>query len=410
MAKRDVATEKALSQLQAIARAPDRPGARTVGSRAVPDDLRDLAGGVPALALTPDESSAVGTATAALLTDLRFEHLRERRAKELIWRLFCLAHFDRSTNHIPAFVREHARPPEDREVFFTVRHLTISGSFTVSDATFLPLDDPTVPTPGELATEPHVAGVVRVNASGTDPRRTVERARDVADHALRALRLGLRVTVRDAAPEQLRFRLGDRFAFRESIFPGWRTADDAAWELTVTPDLGARVNEAPVAALPASPRNDVERRALTALRWSDRAFLAGDPLVRVLYLFFALEAIIGDKAEKEKGRKIAFRRAVLDHATRGGFRNPHITYALYDEVRSAAVHGEEPPTITVRDADSFGIDVRSAINQFLELAAANKATKRAQVLQALDAHPDVPELLDLLRRTDRQGRWTGFTP
>jgi Zn-dependent alcohol dehydrogenase len=44
-------------------------------------------------------------------------------------------------------------------------------------------------------------------------------------------------------------------------------------------------------------RNDVERRANTALRWFEQAQLAGDPLMEVLFCFTALEAILGDTSE-----------------------------------------------------------------------------------------------------------------
>ena len=71
-------------------------------------------------------------------------------------------------------------------------------------------------------------------------------------------------------------------------------------------------------------------------------------LEELLYLFFALEAMLGDKSEGLKAPALAVRRAIRGLVTRDGFIHPARTYLLYDEVRSAAVHGEEPPEIGQR--------------------------------------------------------------
>ena len=44
-------------------------------------------------------------------------------------------------------------------------------------------------------------------------------------------------------------------------------------------------------ALAAELGTVIERKALVALRWMDRAYLTGDQLVTLLYRFFALDAL-----------------------------------------------------------------------------------------------------------------------
>jgi hypothetical protein len=398
-------TTQALTRLQAVIRAPDPADARVVRSGAVPDDL--ATGELRWLSLTEEEDAAVRSAADVIPLDVTLEHVRERALKALLWRFVCEAHIDRRTNHVRSFVSAHARQPEPRQIIFTVLHLDVREPFEVASTEFLPLGESTIPAHGDFASEPHVGGLARVVESGTDPGRIVERARRVAEHSIRIVRTGLRQVADD---RQRRFRIGDRYAFSTSEVAGWRIADDAAWEIGMTAATGAQTAEQHVAGLTATPRNKLERHAHIALRWTDRATLATEPLVRVLFLFFALEALVGDRADEEKARRVAFRRAMLDHATRGGFRNPHITYWLYDEVRSAAVHGGEPLELTSRQVSGFDSDVHDAVEQMLEFGASIGATRHRQVLRALDTHPDVPDLVAWLRRTDRRRRWTDFTP
>jgi len=186
-------------------------------------------------------------------------------------------------------------------------------------------------------------------------------------------------------------------------------ADDAAWELGVNAEMALQVAAMPAARVAVNARTGVERHAGMAMLWAERSLITPAPLVRLLYLFFALEALVGDRATVEKGRRIAFRRATLDHAIRGGFRNPHITYALYDEVRSAAVHGDRPPEVTERDADELDDDVRAALDQVLEFAASIGETKHAKVMKALDQHQDAPEMVRWLQATDGRAVWGDFS-
>jgi hypothetical protein len=128
--------------------------------------------------------------------------------------------------------------------------------------------------------------------------------------------------------------------------------------------------------------------------------LVVDPISKLLYLFFALEAILGDKSEGLKGAGLAVRRALLGLLVNGGFSHPARTFVLYDNVRSAAVHGEEPPQISPKDVDAFAWDVRRAVNEFLRFARRNGLTRRAQVREALDADARRERVIDGLLEQD----------
>jgi hypothetical protein len=80
----------------------------------------------------------------------------------------------------------------------------------------------------------------------------------------------------------------------------------------------------------------------------------------MLYLFFALEAIVGDRSEGLKGEKLALRRAILSHLTTGNFSHPARAYVLYEEVRNKAVHGSELTVpVTEDEVRNFSYDVRA---------------------------------------------------
>lgn len=68
----------------------------------------------------------------------------------------------------------------------------------------------------------------------------------------------------------------------------------------------------------------------------------------LLFQFFALEAILGDKAEGLRALGPAFRRTTLGHLVSGHWTGPENIYYQYDKVRSAAVHGSEPPEVRLR--------------------------------------------------------------
>lgn len=112
-----------------------------------------------------------------------------------------------------------------------------------------------------------------------------------------------------------------------------------------------------------------------------------------------MEALLGDTSEGLKSYSLAVREMMLSHMVIGGFRLPHSTLFLYDKVRSGAVHGEQVPEVTKAVADHFEWVVRDILNQYLTVAESHGITRRRDLVQMLDQHPDRPKLLGWLRRS-----------
>ncbi len=162
-----------------------------------------------------------------------------------------------------------------------------------------------------------------------------------------------------------------------------------------------------VSILAQESRNDLERHAARALSWIEDSMIEGDPLRSLLFLFFALEAMLGDRSEGLKAHGLAYRRALLSFATRETFADPNRAYLLYDEVRSAAVHGEEPPLVSEKDRLAFMWDIRLALGEYLELVTREGFETRRQLLRYLREHPDGQRLGDWLTEVD-EVTWSKF--
>ena len=132
-----------------------------------------------------------------------------------------------------------------------------------------------------------------------------------------------------------------------------------------------------------------------------------DLLVRALYLFFAMEAILGDLSEGLKAHRLAFVEALLSHVVEGSFREPERLYYLYDELRSSAVHGSrdfdvDPSLVKVLDQR-----VHAAVKNFRTIVS-REGIKNMRAFQSwLLEHSQASELLEWLRARD-PGRWNEF--
>jgi hypothetical protein len=381
-----------LKRLQGLIRRPPG-GDPTVRSGRVPQDIATET--FQMLCLLPDEEEAYQEALALLLADPRFEHFEESRAAaEALWRFLCLCYADRSHDHVAQFITEHAREPVEATCYLPIEHLTVETATEVAGLRLLPTTDEAVPPPRHwFVLDPPVGCVAAVAVTGTSYARMADRARARAEHGLRLLRIALRGR---ANPRQLRFILSGAYAFDEQK-QGWDLRPETAYSLTLVPAVVDNVNSQPVAALPPAPRNKLERQADLAARWMGRAALATEPLIRLLYLFFALEALLGDTGEGEKAGLIALRRAMLGEALGRGFVHPSGTYWLYDKVRSAAVHGSESPEMADDEVGKFAWDVQEALADYLNFAKDHRFTKQSQLTYALDHHPDRPQLIAWLR-------------
>lgn len=102
--------ERALIKLQAAIREGPGDGDRFPGrSGQVPKDLQTAE--VKVLAINARDEALREAVAALLLGDERFEHMKQRGADDATWRFVCLAFLERSANHVPAFMQEHAHAP-----------------------------------------------------------------------------------------------------------------------------------------------------------------------------------------------------------------------------------------------------------------------------------------------------------
>ena len=251
------------------------------------------------LYLEPDEEQAYEQAQATVLRDLRFEYLDQRAAADALWRFACRCVANRVTDHVALFVKEHAREVLDLACYLPVEHLKVEAEKDVAGLRLLPTTSEVIPQQGRrFVLDPPVGCVTVVRVSGTSYERMAERARVVAEHGLRVLRIALRAS-HGIHDDQLRFGLSEAYAFDDRL-SGWARRPGSAFLLTLAASGDDLVSSQLVADLPAVSQNKLERKASLAAQWIERGMLATESLVRLLYLFFALESLLGDTGESQR--------------------------------------------------------------------------------------------------------------
>ena len=341
------------------------------------------------LSMGRDEVTAMDAAATALTTDLGFEHLSKPHDDVQVFVAHAWA--DRTNDHVEVFLRQHARPVMDLTCYLTVEYLSVIQASSLSQIRLLPLTDPEIPTVASgFSLDKPVGCVAAVAVRGTDYGKMADRARTGAAHGLRVLRVSLREQGR-VDDRQLRFRLGTAYTFDDRL-AGWNLRTDVAYQLQYGPHLADLIGRVPAWTLPAEPSTDIEKRADAAMRWMERATFSGEPLIALLYLFFALEALLGDKSERLKADGLAFRQMMLSYIVTSQLAHPNTTWFLYDRVRSGAVHGENVPDIDEDTLRTFERAVRDSLNQYLTFAKDAGIKRRGMLLQRLRDHPDRPKL------------------
>ena len=84
----------------------------------------------------------------------------------------------------------------------------------------------------------------------------------------------------------------------------------------------------------------------------------------------------------------------LGAATAGSFEHPVKVIVYYDQVRSAAVHGEEPEPLPENEIASLAWSIRTGISEFLTYADARELTRRWQVVAALESDEYWAEIVE----------------
>jgi hypothetical protein len=391
--------EKKLAKLRGIAQRDE--GGEPVAFHALPAELARE--GAEQLVFTAAEMDDLRSLQDALSTDPRFEHLEKGGWAQLV-DFTARVQLEPKIDHVARFMQQNAKPPEERTCYFPVEFLSLSERIEVAGVSLMPVAE------GEreklkISIAPEVKTVAAVPTAGTNLKLMAERARAQAEHALRILRISLRED-RMVHAYQLRFRLGDHYAF-ESGLGGWEIPSDAGWELELDHDLLQLAKRQPLWTAPLRPATKLERRVDRAMRWIEQAFVVGDELLELLFCFFALEALLGDKSEGLKAQSLAFRRALLGSVARGHFAHPNRVAFLYDKVRSAAVHGSEPPEVEPKMLAAFIWDTRLALVEYVDYAQANEFKRPGKLLKNLEGDPKRELLISGLREKDPK-RWGAF--
>src|ERR1039458_8563181 len=178
--------QKTLGRLQQLIRRPPSDNdERAAMTRLLPLEL--TGGKTEYIRLLSDEVEASEMVKAALLADLRFEHMS--KPDDDVWRFVGECWTDGKTDHVPGFIKEHSQEPMDRVCFVPVENLSVTSATDVLGIRLLPIDDPGVPTGGlGFSLEKPVGCVAAIAVRGTNHGLMVERARLVAAHALRVMR------------------------------------------------------------------------------------------------------------------------------------------------------------------------------------------------------------------------------
>jgi hypothetical protein len=388
---------RALTGLQQLVRRPWAEGETRYASTFV---VESEEGSDPiSINLLADEVRATNAVVALLGADLRFEHLFDPKAQVRSFIADCVR--NRDADQVAGFIAEHARPPVEDVCFIPVTGLIVKKETVVGAVRLLPREA------AELPITPHerIQAVVAVPVVGTKEEAMVDRARAEAGAGLRRLRIALRADrwIHDA---QLRFRLDSAFMLASGA-SGWVAPEDVSWDLELDDALIQKAATEPVSLVPTTPETDLDHHVDLALGWIEAAYFAPDPVVAALNLCFALEAVLGRKSDREKGRGLALRRAVLSRVVRRRFAHPNRIYLLYDQLRSSAVHGEIPPSIDRASVSRFAWDVREAVNEALSFSRSKGIVTRRRLLMELAKRDEWTEMTSWLRDNADSG-WSTY--
>ena len=358
------------------------------------------------LGVGPAVRDAIKSLQALLVADLRFEYLGEM-TEEHLWDFVCKCALQRSVNHVPGYMAELSRAPEKMRCVWAIEYLKVAEEFSVGDVHFLTREEAQFDVRSPLTEnwDDH-EGFAEVQIEGTHTHRAAERARQQIDHALKLLRVALKR--KGLSDSQLRFRIGKLYLLPDHGADGWQQADDFPIPMETAVNFAEYLGD-DLLHLP--DRDDAMRHALLALSWIDQAVQAVSLVDRVLFLFSALEALLGDESGSLKSHRLVFYRVMLGQTVAGGFFHSMPLYWFYDSVRSVAVHGDEPPAITKEAVDTLEWNIRNALYEYVQLCKDRGLTSRKAVRNELHKNPQaVEQCITWLRANDPKGWFATWTP
>lgn len=395
--KPNITAVDALRELQRVSqRSVSTDDGQPIQTRRLPQHLTD--GKILMLGLLSEQVAALELARIALQNDPSFEYIQ--KVDEVVWEFFGKCWTAREFDHVPDFLNQHKRELEELTCFIPIENLVIRDEIGFLGIRLLPTDSSSIPTNSYIfKIEKPTGSVAAITVQGTNHVLMANRGRTEVEHVLRLMRVALREhpALHD---RQLRFQAGSVYALG-SEFEGRNSRAESAYELEFNEELVSFIQLQPLSELTRTAVFGIDKKANLALSWIEEASLAVNPLVSLLLLFFALEAMLGRKDETRKAHALAFRQTMLSHLVEGTFSHPNTTVFLYEDVRSTAVHGEGDIKVDWDEVRGFARSVRNTLNQFLKLAKEQNIKKRSRLLKYLDEHPDRSKLKDWLLGTDK---------
>ena len=296
---------------------PAAPGRGREDRRDNPGHANEPAAELP---LTSANLAAMKAAEDAIAADERFEYLAP--AEDLIREFAADCAADRQTDHVRAFMERHGRTSASGSATSASSTFALARATEVAGIRLLPPDDPEIPDTNPLfKVDQSITGFAAVPVTGTNDVMMAARARKLAEHALRVLRVALRQSSHGLNPQQLRFRLGTSYAFADSG-GGWQMHDDVAILSSCSSDFTPVLAAAVAGLPPTAAKKSINEKALLAVGWLDRAVFTSDPLVATLFRFFALEALLGDASDRLKNGPLALRQMTLSRIAMGASGTP----------------------------------------------------------------------------------------
>ena len=394
-----------LKQLQGAVRAEREVSSPYGRYQVFPESLRTEAR--VGLQVGPEITRQIKDVVAALLSDLHYEHLGDG-ADAAVWEFVCYAAVERSKDHVPGFLETRRRELLVKTVRFGIAYLTVGQPFDVYEVTFLPLPGEETEDGQHLRRDETCGSLAKVEVSGTDMGRMVDRGREHVRHALRVLRFSL-ANVNILSDSQLRFKLSQWYVM-DDYGTGFHRHSDAPIPLDVPKPPAELIESFALLPLRYDQGTEIGRQATLALSWIDEARLSANLIHKVAFLFSALEAMLGDRSAGLKAPMLVYYRTLLGQVVNGYFPNPARLYAFYDEVRSNAVHGEDVPAITKSDVSELDWSIRSAFDELLAYSSEHRLTRRSQLRKALLATEHAGPTYEHLKTTSPEEWWRSWSP
>jgi hypothetical protein len=337
-------------------------------------------------------------------TDHRFEWLSTRKIREELRWVVAASLADPKSRPAAEFVAKNARKVVTRIAWYSITHLGVQSEFAVDDVAIKPLEEEIRRSVGEEDWDRRTRSIATVAISGVDDGKMMRRARDRIRAALSLLRAILPNVLEMHADEQLRFDTGDSCGFVDDPRSFHWLISASQFDLSLSEkaieDIRAVVRLLPLGS-------DIQRQLTIAVGWLDRARTTDDMLIRALFLFFALESMLGDKSTGLKAHRLAFVEALLSHNEEGSFREPDRIYFLYDDLRSPAVHGSRDFDVDANDVNALDRRVHTALGNFISVVSREQIVSMRAFHAWLYSHPSATALMEWLRARSPE-LWTGF--